>query len=326
MPSGTINSQGSVAVIIVNWNGGELVTRCLRSVRHQTLHPTKVFVVDNASGDGSCEAIAAQFPEVTLIQLKKNIGFAAANNLAARRAEDCDWIALLNPDAFPEPTWLEQLIAAARDHPEFTFFSSRMLMADDPTRLDGVGDAYHVSGLVWREGHGAPAPGNFLDKREIFSPCAAAALYRREVFLDAGGFDEDFFCYLEDVDLGFRLRLRGYRCLYVPDAIVLHKGSAVTGRRSDFSIYHGHRNLTWTFIKNVPSPWLWLLLPLHVVACVVSIAWIAWQGNGTTIWRAKVDAIRGLRGMRAKRRSVQAARTVGFGDLLPLMRFRLRRH
>ena len=315
-----------VAVIIVNHNGGELLLRCLRAIARQTLAPHRVYVVDNASQDGSVDSIARDFPAVSLIKLDKNIGFSAANNLAVRRIEDCEWVALLNPDAFPEPAWLECLTAAAAEHPEYDFFGSRMLMADEPDRLDGVGDAYHFSGFVWREGHGAPAAGLFLEAREIFSPCAAAALYRRDVFLEADGFDEDFFCYLEDVDLGFRLRLRGHRCLYVPAAIVQHTGSALTGRRSDFSIYHGHRNLTWTFIKNVPSPWLWLLLPLHVVACVVSIAWFASQGNATAIWRAKVDAIKGLGGMRAKRRSIQAARTVGFGGLLPLMHFGLRRH
>jgi GT2 family glycosyltransferase len=318
MPFSTVNNQGSVAVIIVNWNGGELVTRCLRGIRRQTLNPTKIFVVDNASSDGSCETIAAGFPEVTLIPVGENIGFAAANNLAARRAEDCDWIALLNPDAFPEPTWLEQLIAAARDHPEFTFFSSRMLMADDPTRLDGVGDAYHVSGLVWREGHGSPAPGNFLDEREIFSPCAAAALYRRSMFLEAGGFDEDYFCYMEDVDLGFRLRLRGHRCLYVPDAVILHKGSALTGRRSDFSIYYGHRNLVWTYVKNFPGVWFWLYLPLHILLNMLTPFAFLRGGFGTAC-KAKIDAMRGLPQAWRKRQEIQAHARVGFGYLRPLM-------
>lgn len=319
-------AAAGIAVIIVNWNAGALLARCLEHLSRQTLPPRRVYVVDNASSDGSCDRLAVEFPHVELIRAERNLGFAAANNLAAKRAERCDWIALLNPDAFPAPGWLEALMHAAARRPEFSFFGSRMLMADEPARLDGVGDAYHVSGLVWREGHGAPAKEAFLDAREIFSPCAAAALYQRNAFLETGGFDEDYFCYVEDVDLGFRLRLQGHRCLYVPDAVVLHKGSGLTGRHSDFSIYHGHRNLTWTFIKNVPAPWLWLLLPLHVVACVLSVVWFALQGNGGAIWRSKVDAVRGLGRMCAKRRSIQAARTVGFRDLLPLMHFGLRRH
>lgn len=316
---------GKVAVIIVNHNGGDLLPRCLRALARQTLAPHRVYVVDNASGDGSVESILGEFPTVSLMKLDKNTGFAAANNLAAKRAEGCDWIAVLNPDAFPEPAWLEALMHAAARRPEFSFFGSRMLMADDPTRLDGVGDAYHISGLIWREGHGAIASGKFLEEREIFSPCAAAALYRYDAFLEAGGFDEDYHCYVEDVDLGFRLRLQGHRCAYVPDAVVLHKGSALTGRRSSFSTYHGHRNLTWTFVKNMPAPWLVLFAPFHILACVLCLFWIARRGNGRAIWRAKVDAVKGLRGTWAKRRAIQAARTVGFGKLLPLMRFGVRR-
>ena len=105
---------------------------------------------------------------------------------------------------------------------------------------------------------------------EIFAPCAAAALYRRAAFLEAGGFDEHFFCYMEDVDLGFRLRLLGYRCGYAPAAIVHHVGSGTTGARSPFTVYHGHRNLVWTYVKNMPTPWFWLYLPclLYTSRCV----------------------------------------------------------
>jgi len=316
---------GKVAVIIVNYNGGDLLLRCLRALARQTLAPHRIYVVDNASGDGSMEGILGECPTISLMKLDKNKGFAAANNLAAKHAEEYGWIAVLNPDAFPEPTWLEALMRAAARRPEFSFFGSRMLMADDPTRLDGVGDVYHISGLAWREGHGAIASGKFLEEREIFSPCAAAALYRYDAFVEAGGFDEDYHCYVEDVDLGFRLRLLGHRCAYVPDAVVLHKGSALTGRRSSFSTYHGHRNLTWTFVKNMPAPWLVLFAPLHILVCGLCLFCITWRGNGRAIWRAKIDAVKGLRGAWSKRRSIQAARTVAIDKLLPLMRYGVRR-
>jgi GT2 family glycosyltransferase len=121
---------------------------------------------------------------------------------------------------------------------------SKLVKAADLAVLDGVGDAYHISGLVWRMGHGEPVASFSEQVREVFSPCAAAALYRRSVLLEVGGFDEDFFCYVEDVDLGFRLRLAGHKALSVPDAVVYHVGSATTGgQHSDFAVYHGHRNL-----------------------------------------------------------------------------------
>ena len=318
MPDRAAAAAGGVAVIIVNWNAGALLARCLDHLSRQTLPPRRVYVVDNASSDGSCDRLAVEFPHVELIRAERNLGFAAANNLAAKRAEGCDWIALLNPDAFPAPGWLEALMRAAARRPEFSFFGSRMLMADEPTRLDGVGDAYHVSGLVWREGHGAPAPGNYVEEREIFSPCAAAALYRREAFLGAGGFDEDYFCYVEDVDLGFRLRLFGHRCLYVPDSVVAHKGSALTGRRSDFSIYHGHRNLVWTFVKNFPGPWLWVYLPLHLVLNLATpFAFV--RGGFMAALKAKFDALRGLPQAWRKRREIQRRARAGYREIRPHM-------
>jgi GT2 family glycosyltransferase len=119
--------------------------------------------------------------------------------------------------------------------------------------LDGAGDEYHVSGLAWRRFYNHLANGYGLKPEEVFGACAAAAMYRREDFLKIGGFDEDYFSYFEDVDLSFRLRLAGGRCLYVPDAIVHHVGSASTGKLSDFVVYYGHRNLVWTFFKDMPG-------------------------------------------------------------------------
>ena len=308
-----------VSIVIVNYNSGDLLTRSLEALRKQTLRPRQIYVVDNASRDGSCDRIPTDFPEVTLIRLEQNTGFAAGNNLAVRRAESCEWIALLNPDAFPEPKWLETLMDAAARHPQFSFFGSRMLMADSPDLLDGVGDVYHVSGLHWREGHGQRAMEIYLHEKEIFAPCAAAALYRRDIFLKAGGFDEDYFCYAEDIDLGFRLRLLGDRCLYVPDAVVHHKGSASTGKRSDFSIYHGHRNLVWAYVKNMPEPLFWLYLPLHVALNAASIVWYSLKGRWRVILRAKWDAIKGLPRMWKKRRAIQARRSVSGWEIRKTM-------
>ena len=143
---------------------------------------------------------------------------------------------------------------------------------------------------------------------EVFAPCAAAALYRRAAFEEIGGFDERFFCYFEDVDLGFRLRLRGYRCLYVPDAIVRHVSSALSGYRSDFAVYHGERNAVWTFVKNMPGPLFWLYLPQHLALNVAALFYYPWRGQGRVVWRAKRDAILGLPAALRERRAVQQRR------------------
>jgi GT2 family glycosyltransferase len=324
--AGGLGSVDRVAVIIVNFNGKASLMKCLESVSRQTLAPCRVIVVDNASSDGSAAHAAQAYPDFEFVMLPENTGFAAANNLAARMVTDCDWLALLNPDAYAAPDWLEMLCCVARDQPAVGSFGSRMLMADDPTCIDGTGDVYHASGLAWRNDHGASVASSANLSVEIFSPCAAAALYRRASFMSATGFDEDFFCYMEDVDLGFRLRLLGLRCLYVPQAVVRHEGSATTGgKHGDFSVYHGHRNLVWVFIKNVPAPLLWMLLPLHLLLNLATILWFATRGQGALILRAKRDAIKGLPGMWSKRQKIQRDCQISAGDVWRLMDKRLGR-
>jgi GT2 family glycosyltransferase len=132
-------------------------------------------------------------------------------------------------------------------------------------------------------------------------------LYRRDAFEELGGFDEQFFCYFEDVDLGFRLRLRGHRCVYIHSAVVRHVSSASSGYRSDFAVYHGERNAVWTFVKNMPAPLLWLYLPQHLALNLAALLFYPMRGQGKSVWRAKMDALRGLPAVLKQRRRVQAA-------------------
>ena len=227
------------------------------------------------------------------------------------------WLALLNPDAFPEPDWLEKLFQAAQTHPD-SFFASRQIQAGHPKLLDGDGDIYFVSGLAQRRNFNVPyyPPG---PAHEVFSACAAAALYPRQQFLDAGGFDEDFFAYHEDVDLGFRLRLRGLRCFLIPAAVVYHLGGSSSSRRSAVATYYGHRNLEWTYVKDMPSPWFWLYMPLHVASSIIAVLYFMLRGQGRAILRAKIDALRVIGTFLEKRRLVQAERRVEPGEVLRVM-------
>jgi len=307
-----------VTVVIVNWNGERFLDRCLSALQAQTVMPHEIILVDNASSDASLD-IVRRYPSVRVLPQQENLGFARGNNVAIEAATESEWIALLNPDAFPVPRWLEVLLSAALDYPAFDIFGSKLVKADDLLILDGVGDAYHVSGRVWRIKHNEPDV--FSEQvSAVFSPCAAAALYRRSVLLEVGGFDEDFFCYVEDVDLGFRLRLVGCRCLSVLTAVVHHVGSGVTGgQHSDFSVYHGHRNLVWTFVKNMPGVLFWLLLPLHLVMNLASILWFLLKGRGGVILRAKRDALLGLPKMWRKRQVIQSTRIATVRELWRVM-------
>lgn len=308
----------NVALIIVNYNSGALLERCLDAVRRQTRSPDRVIVVDNASTDDSLRAVRRGDGAVEVLRMESNIGFAAANNRGLAACGGCDWVALLNPDAFPEPGWLAALVKAAQELPAAGSLASCLVRDGDPTTLDGAGDAYHVSGLVWRIGHGQPRPADG-SRREVFAACAAAALYRRDAVTAAGGFDEDYFCYNEDVDLGFRLRLAGAGCWYVPDAVVRHVGSAVAGEHSDFSLFHGHRNLVWTYFKDMPGPLCLRFLWQHLLLNLVSLVVLSAQYRTTAIARAKLSALKGLPRVLRQRRRIQSARSCPDEALLAVM-------
>lgn len=322
-----IDSLGdaAIALIIVNYHSANVLRRCLQCVAEQTIQPRRIIIVDNGDTIGSLDFVARDYPGVTLIGAA-NIGFAAANNLAIQHATDCEWVALLNPDAFPRVDWLSRLLDATELHPAASIFSSHLVMANDTQRIDGDGDSYHFSGLAWRLNHAKPV----AERRStgwIFSACAAAAMYRRSALIEVGGFDESFFCYFEDVDLGFRLQLRGHRCLHVAEAVAEHIGgsSSTAVEMSDFALYHGHRNLVWAFVKNMPGYLFWLFLPAHIAMTVVEIVWFALRGKGWVILRAKCDALKRLPEVWQQRGQIQSARTIAPHEVLKSLAYWPRR-
>lgn len=309
-----------VTVLVLYWNNATYITRCLDSLAKQTIKDFEVIVIENGPADDLNQPLSLHHEEIRFYseKLDKNKGFAIANNIGARLAHG-KWLALLNADAFPEPTWLEKLLHATEEFSEYEFFSSRQIQANLPELLDGAGDSYHLTGLAWRRHYNQPAQLYGHRTEEVFSVCPTAALYSRKAFLNVGGFDEDYFSYFEDVDLGFRLRLSGAKCLYVPEAVVHHVGSASTGKRSDFSVYYGYRNMIWTFVKNMPVPLLWFFLPLHISAILFFAIYLTLRGQGKVIWKAIFDAVQGLPKMIGKRKSIQKNKKIKSGDLLKVM-------
>ena len=295
-----------IAVVVVNWNTGDYLKKCLQCLKAQTLNPTRVIVVDNASTDGSAEGLEEGFEEFEIIRLKENTGFAFANNLAVKMAENCDWIAFLNPDAFAAPDWLEKMAEAAEKLPEYTSFGSHMLRYES-NKMDGTADVYHVCGSAWRRDYGILSSSIDRKTEEIFSPCAAASFVRKDHFEEMGGFDENFFAYFEDVDLGFRFQLKGYRSLYVSNAVVEHVGSATTSRYSDFAIYHGQRNLVWSYIRNMPR--FWYYLPQHILFNLAALIWFTWKGKPGPVFKAKWHAFKELGRVWALRKKTQEERS-----------------
>lgn len=309
-----------ISIIILYWHNYSHAQHLLHCLEKQTAKNFDVFFVDNDSENASNVTIRDTWTDlnIKLESLKKNLGFAVGNNIGAQMAKG-EWLALLNADAFPEPDWLEKLVKAAEENPEYSFFSSRQIQANAPEYLDGAGDAYHISGLAWRNGYNHKTEEAEHEQREVFSACAAAALIKRDLFLEMGGFDEDFFSYFEDVDLGFRLRLQGKKCLYVSDAVVHHVGSASTGKRSDFSVYYGYRNMIWTFFKNMPSPLIWFMLPVHIGTLLFFVLYLSLRGQGKVILRAIRDAIKGMPKVLEKRKIIQSNIKINPFELLKVM-------
>ena len=303
-------------------NGGDHVVRCLECLAAQTHPAERVVLIDNASTDGSlaaCRSYAEGEPRLAgrlvIEPLSGNLGFAAGSNRGIGLAQT-DLVALLNPDAFPEPEWLAMLVAASLRHPATAAFGSRQMLAGAAGILDGIGDRWHASGLAWRDGHGRRLRAKDLAAREIFSACAAAVLYRRQAVLDVGGFDEDYFCYGEDVDLGYRLRLAGHAARYVPEAVVHHVGGASGAGAA--ATFFGHRNLLWTVVKNTPGIVVFPALLAHLAQSILTGLILGCRGRGRAFARGKWDA--GLRFGQfwRKRRAVQAGRQVAIWKIVRL--------
>lgn len=308
-----INQESiKIGVVIVNFNSTQYLIRALAALEQQSVLPYEVIVLDNASSEKIPAELFNSKLNIKLIEAKTNLGFAAGNNYAFKHLnEHVNWVALLNPDAYPEPEWLSELTGAINDYPEYQFMGSKLVIDDNPALLDGTGDAYHISGKAWRINHQKPLNHAPVKLIEIFSPCAAAAIYRRDILDEIAGFDESFFCYYEDIDLAFRLRLLGYRACYVPSSIARHTGSATTKRHSDFYTYHGHRNLVWTYMKNMPGVLLLVTLPLHILLNLLTVIIFTLRGQGKTIIRAKKDALLGLGAIFKQRKMIHCKRVIG---------------
>jgi GT2 family glycosyltransferase len=245
----------SVDLVIPTYNGIAPLRECLEAVRRQTFTDLNVIVVDDGSTDATPSMMSEEFPEFGYLSLPSNQGFAATCN-AGIASGSAEFVALLNNDAVPDPDWLERLVAGIERHPSAAAVASKILLADGSGRLHAAGDTFSVRGVPGNRGVWEPDDGRYDHEEEVFSACAAAALYRRSALDEAvlaGGqvFDTDFWMYLEDIDLGWRLRLLGYSIVYVADACVCHQLSATGG--GPLASYFVARNSFGVLSKNLPE-------------------------------------------------------------------------
>ncbi len=255
-------------VVIPNYNGIAYLEDCLTFLKRSKGVEFAVIVVDNGSTDGSAVMVKERFPWVKLIALKENTGFSHAVNVGIKESET-PYVLLLNNDTVVEHDFVACLEKAMEEHPEYFSFSSKMLCMKQPEVIDDAGDYYCALGWAFARGKGKSAQ-RFTAKSDVFAACAGAAIYRREVFREIGYFDELHFAYLEDIDVGYRARLCGYKNGYCPQAVVYHAGSGFSGSRyNEFKVNLSSQNSVYLVFKNMPFLQILLNLPFLLVGYLV---------------------------------------------------------
>ncbi|MCB0129840.1 MAG: glycosyltransferase family 2 protein [Caldilineaceae bacterium] len=302
-------STPAVSIVVLNYNGLHHLHGLFAGLADQTLRDFELVLIDNGSRDGSQAAVAqlrtAFNVPTRLIANPQNVGFAAACNQGIRAGKS-PFVIMLNNDTRPEPQWLEQLVTTAADQPDVGMVASKMLFAHRPDRINSAGIALDWTGIAWDWRGGEEDDPAETDVQEVFGPCGGAGLYTRALLEQIGGFDDDFFAYLEDVDLAWRARLAGWRCLYQPRARVLHAHSATSGEGSPFKSFLLGRNKVWLLAKNYPQPWLNRYLPEIVgYDLMASLYGVATRGDAA-LMRGRLAALAALPRFMAKRRAIQS--------------------
>ncbi|SHH34042.1 glycosyltransferase family 2 protein [Tepidibacter thalassicus] len=270
-----------VQIVIPNYNGLRYLQRCLDSVYNQNFNEVELIVVDNNSQDNSCEFIKRNYPDVKLINLSKNHGFAKAVNEGIKLAKG-EYVVLLNNDTEVEKDWLKNLVECIKKDKKIFSVSSKMIQYNNRNLIDDAGDEYTLLGWTFKIGEGESV-NNYNEKKEIFSSCAGAAIYRKKIFDEIGYFDENFFAYMEDVDISYRAKSHGYKNIYCPDAVVYHIGSGTSGSRyNEFKIKLSARNNVYVPYKNMPLFQLIINLPFLFLGFFIKYLFFLKKGFGKT--------------------------------------------
>ncbi len=303
-----------ISVIVLTWNGRRFLADCLGSLVGQTMWDFEVILVDNGSSDGTADYVREQFPWVRLVILPENVGFAEGNNRGLEEARG-EFIVTLNNDTLARPEFLEELVRPAKADPRVGMVAAKMLNFFDPGRIDSVGVKVAGNGMGYNIGVGEQDRGQYDEPAEVFGPCAGAALYRRAMLDQVGFFDPEFFAYYEDLDLAWRGRLAGWRCVTAPGAVVYHVHSATSGKMSPFTVYQVQRNKWFTLIKNWPASLILRRLPWIISFDLGGLVLALLRGQGWAALRARGDVLKSMSRLLAKRRLVQAGRRLTTAEI-----------
>jgi len=310
-----------VSVIIPNWNGKELLARTLDRLKKQSFKDFEIIVVDNGSIDGSVQFIKEHFPDVNILSLTENKGFAHACNLGIRYAKG-EFIALLNNDAEPDKDWLFYLTDALSKYTDYSFFASFVLMYDKPDIVDSAGDCFSPFGVAFKRGHRKEAK-KYYKKEKVFGASASASIYRKDFFNHVGFFDEDLYFLYEDADISFRANLFGLKCLFVPEAKVFHHISASSkkGEGKKVANFFGPRNIEWVYFKNMPILLIFLTFIPHLIFIFVAFLLAIKKKRGKLYLKGKFNFFLNLGKIIKKRKQVLKNKRVSCWDLIKIFKW-----
>lgn len=278
-----------VTVVIPNYKGEAYLRPCVESLFAGTGLEMDVIIVDNGSRDGCVEEVRRLYPQVECVCLDQNYGFCKAVNIGIRKAET-PYVFLLNNDTLVCKGAVEALLASLKKDRRIFSVEAKMIQYQDRTKIDSAGTFYNAFGWAYARGKDRPAD-QYRKRGPVFSACAGAAMYRREVFEEIGLFDEEHFAYLEDVDVGYRARIAGYRNVYEPMARIIHVGSAVSGsRHNEFKVRLSARNNLYLIYKNMPVLQILLNLPLLLAGFLVKYLFFLKKGLGAIYLKGLMEA------------------------------------
>ncbi len=308
-----------VAVIVPNWNGLSFIETCLKSLSAQSFADFETVVVDNGSTDNSAELVKSNFPRVRLIQLPKNFGFSVAINAGVKETAS-EYVAFLNNDTEVDSAWLSELVRALDSEPAAGSAASKILWDNARDRIYAAGDFFCTEGFGGNIGSGMTDGPAFADRAWVFSASACASLLRRRVLDEIGLLDERFFIFYEDIDLGFRAQLAGWRCIYVPHAVVYHTGTGTVGVFSKRRRFLLSRNELWVLAKNVPGRIFRTNLKSILRHQLKTSVQALDEGRAATLLRARIAALTALPWLLKSRRQITANRRTSTDHIASLIR------
>lgn len=256
-----------ISIVIPNYNGNAYLQPCIHSIMRQNYDDLEIIIIDNASTDSDYEWVR-EYEHIKFVRLDKNYGFSRAINEGVKLAQ-YEFVVLLNNDTELKANFLVELERAIRKDEKIFSVCSKMIRYDNPNLIDDAGDEYTILGWAYKRGDGKSI--NQYNRYEnVFSSCAGAAIYRKSLLQQLGGFDESFFAYMEDVDLSYRANLQGYKNMYCPKAQVYHIGSATTGSKyNSFKVRLAARNNIYVVYKNMPTVQLILNFPMLLLGWII---------------------------------------------------------